>query len=53
MTGGKFPTGNIPNGDRNTGGTFRYITDATEWGGYTLDVWHKDARFFGRAKRSR
>lgn len=45
ITGGLFPTGNTPNGDNASGGTFRYITDDSAWGGYTLDVWHKDDWF--------
>ncbi len=45
ITGGQFPTGNIPNGDNASGGTFRYITDDPGWGSYTLDTWHKDDWF--------
>lgn len=45
VTGGKFPTGNTPNGDNGSGGTFRYLTDDSAWGAYTLGVWHKDDWF--------
>ena len=45
ITGGKFPTGNIPNGDNASGGTFRFLTDSPDWGGYALDTWHKDDWF--------
>lgn len=41
MTGGKFPTGNTPNGSGASGGTFRYINDDPAWG-YPINVWHKD-----------
>lgn len=41
VTGSQFPTGNIPNGDNASGGTFRYITDDSAWGA-PIDVWHKD-----------
>lgn len=41
VSGGLFPTGNTPNGDNASGGTFRYITDDSIWGA-SLDVWHKD-----------
>lgn len=33
ITGGKFPTGPIPNGDNASGGTFRYLLDDPGWGG--------------------
>ena len=41
VSGGLFPTGNTPNGDNASGGTFRYLTDDPAWG-YSVDVWHKD-----------
>jgi hypothetical protein len=41
ITGGKFPTGNTPNGDNASGGTFRFLTDDPAWG-YAIDTWHKD-----------
>ncbi len=44
ITGGKFPTGNTPNGDNASGGTFRYLPDDPAWG-YTIDIWHKDDWF--------
>jgi hypothetical protein len=44
VTGGQFPTGNIPNGDNASGGTFRYLTDDPAWG-YSIDTWHKDDWF--------
>jgi hypothetical protein len=44
ITGGKFPTGNTPNGDNGSGGTFRYLTDETYWGP-SLGTWHKDDWF--------
>ena len=44
ITGGKFPTGNTPNGNNGSGGTFRYLTDDPAWG-YSTDVWHKDDWF--------
>jgi hypothetical protein len=44
VTGGLFPTGNIPNGSSASGGTFRYITDDPGWG-YSIDTWHKDGWF--------
>ena len=44
ITGGLFPTGNIPNGNNGSGGTFRYITDYPDWG-YTIQTWHKDDWF--------
>jgi hypothetical protein len=52
VTGGQFPTGTIPNGDYNSGGTFRYITDDPAWNqwygpssSYSIDTWHKDGWF--------
>lgn len=45
LTGGKFPTGDIPNGDNASGGTFRFILDDSSWGGYPLNVWNKDDWF--------
>ena len=47
ITGGKFPTGNIPNGDNASGGTFRWLSDDPSWGAWSLpiDVWHKDGWF--------
>ncbi len=51
ITGGKFPTGTIPNGARTStsmGGTFRYITDDPAWG-YPIDVWRKDGWFVENA----
>ena len=44
MTGGLFPTGNIPNGDNASGGTFRFLTDDPAWG-YPTDTWNKDDWF--------
>jgi hypothetical protein len=44
ITGGKFPTGNIPNGDNASGGTFRRIWDDPYWGP-TTGVWKKDDWF--------
>jgi hypothetical protein len=50
ITGGKFPTGTIPNGDNGSGGTMRYITDSPDWpGNPALDVWHKDDWFASNA----
>jgi hypothetical protein len=48
ITGGKFPTGNIPNGDNASGGTFRFLTDDPAWG-YPTDVWQKDDWFSDNA----
>jgi hypothetical protein len=45
MTGGKFPTGTVPNGDNGSGGTFRYILDDPGWGSYPLGQWNKDDWF--------
>lgn len=45
ITGGKFPTGPTPNGDNASGGTFRYLTDSTDWGSYPVDTWNKDDWF--------
>ncbi len=47
ITGGKFPTGNIPNGDNASGGTFRWLSDDPSWGDWSLpiNVWHKDDWF--------
>lgn len=44
MTGGKFPTGNIPNGDNASGGTFRFLVDDPAYG-RPLAVWTKDDWF--------
>jgi hypothetical protein len=44
ITGGLFPTGTDPNGARSSGGTFRFITDAPDWG-YPIDVWNTDGWF--------
>jgi len=44
-TGGKFPTGTIPNGDNASGGTIRYLLDDPGWGSYPLDTWNKDDWF--------
>lgn len=44
-TGGKFPTGNAPNGDNASGGTFRYLLDDPDWGAYPLNQWNKDDWF--------
>jgi hypothetical protein len=45
ITGGKFPTGNVPNGTDASGGTLRFIFDERDlvWGDPPLDidVWHK------------
>lgn len=51
MTGGKFPTGNIPNGDNGStlnGGTFRFVTDdPVAWSRPVAQsgVWQKDDWF--------
>ncbi len=44
MTGGNFQTGDIPNGDNASGGTFRFLTDDPSWG-YPIDQWQKDDWF--------
>ncbi len=44
MTGGKFPTGDTPNGDNASGGTFRFINDEPAWG-YPVNSWQKDDWF--------
>jgi hypothetical protein len=44
ITGGKFPTGLIPNGDNASGGTFRFILDEPAWG-YPVQVWNQDDWF--------
>lgn len=44
MTGGLFPTGNIPNGQSSSGGTFRYLVDDPYWG-YPTGVWRRDGWF--------
>ena len=44
ITGGKFPTGNIPNGDNASGGTFRFLADDPAWG-HPIDTWLKDDWF--------
>jgi hypothetical protein len=41
INGGLFPTGNVPNGDNASGGTFRFLTDDMAWG-QPIDVWQKD-----------
>lgn len=48
ITGGKFPTGPVPNGDNASGGTFRFLLDDPAWG-YPLDTWQKDDWFPGNA----
>lgn len=45
ITGGKFPTGNIPNGNNGSGGTFRFLLDEPAWGSYPLGQWNKDDWF--------
>lgn len=51
MTGGKFPTGNIPNGDNASspnGGTFRFVTDdPAVWSRPVAQsgIWQKDDWF--------
>ncbi len=45
ITGGKFPTGTVPNGDNASGGTFRFLLDDPAWGGYPLGQWNKDDWF--------
>ena len=46
ITGGKFPTGNTPNGDNASGGTFRYMTDDPAWGyPSAYQQWAKDDWF--------
>ena len=45
ITGGKFPTGTIPNGDNASGGTIRFLLDDPGWGGYALGTWNKDDWF--------
>ena len=44
VTGGKFPTGNMPNGDNASGGTFRYLVDDPGWG-YPTGAWRRDDWF--------
>ena len=44
ITGGQFPTGNIPNGNNGSGGTFRFLNDDPGWG-YPINVWNKDDWF--------
>ncbi len=44
ITGGLFPTGNTPNGDNGSGGTFRFLLDDPGWG-YPINVWNKDDWF--------
>lgn len=48
VTGGKFPTGTIPNGDSASGGTFRFVTDDPVWG-YGIKTWRKDDWFSDNA----
>jgi len=48
VSGGLFPTGTTPNGDINSGGTLRYLTDDPAWG-VPLDVWHKDSWYAANA----
>ena len=48
ITGGKFPSGNIPNGDNASGGTFRFLVDDPAWG-YPIDTWQKDDWFSDNA----
>jgi hypothetical protein len=50
ITGGKFPTGSIPNGDDDSGGTFRFLLDGyVGWGypinTYPIDTWNKSDWF--------
>lgn len=46
ITGGLFPTGNAPNGDNASGGTFRYMTDDPAWGlPSAYQQWAKDDWF--------
>lgn len=45
VTGGKYPTGSIPNGDNASGGTFRRIWDDPLWGVGNLNVWRPDDWF--------
>jgi PEP-CTERM motif len=45
VNGGQFPTGNIPNGDNGSGGTFRFLVDdAADWGRNPAESgnWQKD-----------
>lgn len=49
ISGGKFVNGQTVNGDNASGGTMRYLTDDPAWGGYALDVWHKDDWFTDNA----
>lgn len=44
-TGGKFPTGTVPNGDNASGGTIRFLTDDPSWGNYAQQTWVKDDWF--------
>lgn len=44
LTGGLFPTGNVPNGDNASGGTFRYMADDPIWG-IPLGAWRRDDWF--------
>lgn len=51
MTGGKFPTGNVPNGNNGSspnGGTFRFVSDnPVDWGRNAAEagIWQKDDWF--------
>jgi hypothetical protein len=48
ISGGQFPTGNVPNGDNGSGGTFRFVTDdAAGWGRNPAEtgLWQKDDWF--------
>jgi hypothetical protein len=52
ITGGQFPTGNTPNGDNGSGGTFRFLVDnAADWGRNPSEsgVWQKDDWFSDNA----
>ncbi len=45
ITGGKFPTGNQPNGTRASGGNMAFITDDPTTWGYAGQIWHRDTWF--------
>jgi hypothetical protein len=48
INGGQFPTGNVPNGDNASGGTFRFLVDnAADWGRNPAESgnWQKDDWF--------
>lgn len=55
ISGGLFPTGNLPNGDNGSGGTFRFLVDdAVEWDRNPAEsgVWQKDDWFPDNASKA-